>query len=102
MAKKQIQTDEAIANTLAEALRRVFGENESAKRFVDVSRIPLICKSILDIHSSIEEIKDMIKISNTDHVNQFQFAPVKAIVYGMVGMILTGFVAALILLIFPH
>jgi hypothetical protein len=46
----------------AEALRRVFGENEDAKRFIDITRIPMICKSIIDIHQNIALMKQQLKM----------------------------------------
>jgi hypothetical protein len=49
------------------ALRDVFGEYEGAQRFIDVSRVPLICKSILDIHDNIQDIKDTMKTVDGDY-----------------------------------
>lgn len=92
--------DDNIAQSLAEALREVFGENEASRRFIDVSRIPLICKSITDIHENIAEIKDMIKENRNLYVNQDQFNPVRNLAYGAAGLILTGAVVALLALIY--
>lgn len=49
-------SDERQTKILADALREVFGELEESKRLVDVSRIPLICQSIVDMHKSIDDI----------------------------------------------
>lgn len=61
LAAKTQEQEDKVAKDLAVALRDVFGENEDAKRFIDVSRIPLLCKSVLDIHKNIDEIKDNIR-----------------------------------------
>jgi hypothetical protein len=55
---------EASAETtraaLADALRDVFGENQDAGRFIDVTRIPLICAAIVNMHGDIAAIKGNI------------------------------------------
>ncbi len=66
--------DDRVTRALATALRRVFGENEETQRFVDVSKIPLICKSIVDMHKSMEEIKDRL---DTRYVTVEAFGPYK-------------------------
>lgn len=42
---------------ISDALREVFGVGEKAQKFVDVSRIPLLCKSVIEIRSDIGEIR---------------------------------------------
>ena len=81
---------------LAEALRQVFGENQESQRFVDVSRIPLICKNINDMHENIKEINDKL---DTKFINNDQFWPVKTLVYGATGIILVAVFSALIYLV---
>lgn len=93
-------SDERITKALSEALRDIFDDKKSTGRFIDVSRIPLICKSIFDIHANIGEIKGMIKEQDKKFVNVDQFMPVKQIVTGLVGLILVGVVGALLSLIF--
>jgi hypothetical protein len=56
-----------MVNIISRGLREVFGENEEAQRFIDVKRIPLICKSILDMHDNIKEIKDNFITIDQDH-----------------------------------
>jgi hypothetical protein len=46
-----------ITNNIADALRIVFGEKEDAQRFIDVTRIPLLCKSVIEIHTNIAWLK---------------------------------------------
>ncbi len=83
---------ENTTQALAEALREVFGEYTEQQRFIDTKRIPLICKQIDSIHDALQEIKDNM-------VNQDQFWPVRTIVYGLVGIMLTGMVGAIVLLV---
>ena len=64
--KKNYQ-EEKLGRILSGSLREVFGENEDAKRFVDVSRIPLICKSIFDIHENIKSIREYQEKTDGDH-----------------------------------
>lgn len=79
---------------LSDALRDVFGEHESSGRFIDVSRIPLICRNIEGIASSLQDIKDSIEKNRVDHearekendrryVNQDQFTPIKDRIDGL-------------------
>jgi len=42
---------------LADALRDVFGENAKSGRFIDITRIPLICASIVQMHEDLATIK---------------------------------------------
>lgn len=43
---------------LTEALRDVFGEHEKTNRFVDVTRIPLICRSIIETNARLNKIEE--------------------------------------------
>lgn len=89
-------TNNRITDSLADALQKVFGVHEDAKRFIDVTRIPLICKSIIDMSKSIENIN--IKL-DTKLVNQDQFEPIKKLVYGLVALILVAVVGAVLTLV---
>lgn len=51
------------------------------------------------IKRDIAEIKQTIKEGKEDFVSRAEFAPIKQIVYGLVGLILTGVVGALLTLI---
>lgn len=68
---------EKTTEALTKALKDVFGEGVSSGRFIDVTRIPLICQSIITMHSDIEAIKDNIKWA----------------VRVMIGAVIAGFVA---------
>lgn len=90
---------ETTTQSIAEALRQVFGEYTEQQRFVDLKRVPLICKQIENIDYSLTEIRETLKSNNDKFVNQDQFWPVKTLVYGVVGLMLTGVVTALLALV---
>lgn len=92
-------SEERTTKALADALREVFGENQDARRFVDITRIPLICQSITGIDKTLTELKDMMEKNNENFVSQDAFMPIKYIVYGLVGMIMTGVIGALLTLV---
>ncbi len=79
--QKQITNDD-MKNVLVDALNQVFGEKEDKQQFINISRVPMICVQVQKIHSDIEEIK--LSLSTLDLV--------KKIVFGMAGIVLTGFV----------
>jgi hypothetical protein len=98
-ARMTENTDDRTTKMLADALREVFGENTSSNRFIDITRIPLICQSINGIHENLTELKQMMKDTDTNHVQQEEFKPVKLIAYGLVSIILLTVVGALLSLI---
>lgn len=53
--------DSKMRDVLADVLRDVFGEKENSGRFIDTSRIPLICQDIKGIHGTLDDIKDSMK-----------------------------------------
>lgn len=65
---------------------------ESHPRFIDVSRVPLICQSIIQINASLDELKENM-------VSKEAFWPVKTLVFGIVGLMLAGIVGALMVLV---
>lgn len=98
--EKQTEFDMKTIQTLADAVTKAIGENkEGDKRFIDIARIPLICLSITSIHTSIEEIKEMMQDMKKNFVSHDSFLPVKYITFGLVGMIMTGVVGALLTLV---
>lgn len=103
-AKEVVQSaattiDDRTTHTLANALRQVFGENEEAQRFVDVKKIPLICKSILDIHNNIEEIKEIIRDNNNVYVTKESWKPYKAVLNLIGGSAVLAIIGAIMGLI---
>jgi hypothetical protein len=71
VASEIVQKDHAqetkITRIVSDALKDVFDVNEKTQRFIDVSKIPLICKSIVDIHENIKDIKQALKETDGDH-----------------------------------
>lgn len=49
-----------IKEMMIEVLHDVFDEKVSSGRFIDVSRIPLICQSIMGLNKRVESIDDSI------------------------------------------
>ena len=91
---------ERTTNALADALRQVFGEHTNSGRFIDMNKIPLICKAITNLDTNVVEIKNMIKLADSKYVNQDQFSPVRAIAYGLIGLLATGVAGAILSQIF--
>lgn len=50
-----------ITKAISDSLRNIFEEGEKAGRFIDVTRIPLICASIVDMHQNINSIQNNLK-----------------------------------------
>ena len=86
-----------MLSVMTKALENTFNLEDSSgqKRFLDITRVPLICQSIVGIHQSLEDIKKNM-------VSQESFWPVKTIVYGGVGIILTAVMTALVYLVVNH
>jgi hypothetical protein len=66
------------------------------RKFIDTTRIPLICQDIRGIHKTLEEIRVTL---DSKIVTRDQFSPIQKIVYGGVGLILTSVVGALLALV---
>ena len=92
------ERDERMVRVVSASLRQVFGEHEDSRRFIDVTRIPLICQNIKGIHDNITELKDFIKDNiqgiEESYVTKDAFLPVKSLVFGAVGLILIAIVGA--------
>jgi hypothetical protein len=85
---------------LADAVGQVIGENKDQKRFIDISRIPLICLSITQIHENIKELKEMMKEQHEIFATKEDVQPIRYITFGLVGMIMAGFVGSVLTLVF--
>ena len=66
------------------------------KKFIDTSRIPLICQDIRQIHSELSEINKKL---DSNFVTNDRFWPVRTIVYGGAGIILTAVVGAIVAMV---
>lgn len=83
--------DDATIREIESAVQRAFSSGVENKRYIDVSRVPLICQSIVGIDKKLEEL-----------VTQQEFWPVKTLVYGITAMMLAGVIGALLTLIITH
>ena len=92
----QKRNDEHMTGILSNALREVFDLHKESGRFIDISKIPLLCKSVIEIHENIKEIKN--KLDNK-FVTIDMFSPVRMITYGLVGAILFAVIGALMMLV---
>ena len=55
-----MQENKELTKSVANALREVFNENVDSSRFIDISRIPLICQSIINISTRLDKIEGNI------------------------------------------
>ncbi len=61
-----LSSDNESLQVLADAISKAIGESKGDKRFIDLTKIPLICLSITGIHESLKEIKEMITRNKED------------------------------------
>lgn len=85
-------TRKEIREAVQEAVQEAFSASVSDGRYIDVSRIPLICQSIVQIGKDIAEMKENL-------TSKEEFWPVKTLVYGITGLMLAAVVGALLMLI---
>lgn len=86
----------SLAKQIEEGVEKALSANVGRKRYIDVSRIPLICQSIVGIHQNLETINT--KLDNK-YVTKESFSPVRTIVYGMIGIILTSVIIGILSLV---
>lgn len=98
-AAQSVLADERTARLFKEALEDVFSASAQSGRFIDISRIPLICQAILTIDDSLKNINEKL---DTKYVTKEAFTPVQRVVYGVVGLILTSVFVALLSLVITH
>lgn len=80
--------DEQTLTAIRGAVEEAFAAGVDSKRYLDMSRVPLICQSIVGIDKKLQEL-----------VTQQEFWPVKTLVYGITGLMLSGVIGALLMLI---
>ena len=51
----------------AQDLLKTAVEASKEKLYIDISRVPLICQSVIQINGHIAELKEMVKAENNDH-----------------------------------
>lgn len=71
----------SLDQRIEDAVTRAFSAGVDSRRFIDVTRVPLLCQSIVEINNKMDKM-----------VTQDQFWPVKTLVYGLLGLLLTGLV----------
>ncbi len=84
--------DELTRQGITEAVQEAFSAGIEKGRFVDISRVPLICQSIIQIGKDITELKEV----QAGLVTQDQFVPVKIIAYGLVATMMIGVLGAVL------
>ena len=90
MTKEDIK----VKKILAEALKDAFGEHQASKRFIDVSRIPLLCKSVINTNMRLGKIEEKL---DDKFVSIERYQPIEKIVIGMVGVILLAVIGAIVM-----
>lgn len=96
---EQEQADQKSIEILAQAVTKAINDSKGDSRFIDLSRIPLICLSITNIGKDISEIKDMIasnrKESDAQHESFVkkggEYLLIRSIVFGGVALVLLAF-----------
>lgn len=86
------KSEERMTRALSQSLRDVFSENVDTGRFIDVSRVPLICLNINNIHESLKDIKENM-------VSKETFWPIKTMVYAGAGTVLLAVLGAVVALV---
>ena len=89
--------DDVMKEKIQEAVDSALSANLGGKRYIDITRVPLICQSIIGIHTEIKELKTNL---DKKYVTRDSFFPVKIIVYGIVGIVMTAALGRLLALIF--
>lgn len=97
MEQKQINQQDLQA--LSDAINKAIGKNDAGDKFIDLSKIPLICLSMAHLSSDMKEIKRMIKENKEDSDKQHatfvtkagEFWAIRTIVFGGAGIVLVAF-----------
>jgi hypothetical protein len=90
--------DERVTEAITKAVQAALSADGS-RRFLDVTRVPLICQSIVNMATDIKEISDKL---DRNYVTKEAFWPVKTIVYSLVGVMLLALIGAILYTILPH
>lgn len=84
---RDVESDE-LKDLINHAVQNAFSAGIGDGRYIDVSRIPLICQSITSIDKKLDDL-----------VSRQEFWPVKMLVYGITGLMLSAVVGALMMLV---
>jgi hypothetical protein len=104
---EQSKLDQESINILAKAVDQAMKQNTGDQRFIDLTKIPLICLSMANISKAVERIEAMITADRTASEEQHkafltkdafhvEFDTVRNIVYGGIGLILVAIVGAIL------
>ena len=85
--------DRQTKDAIEDAVSNAFSAGVESKRYIDVSRVPLICQSIINISADIKDINDKLE---KNFITKTEFMPVRTVVYGFMGLVLTVVVLALL------
>lgn len=85
--------DTQIVDAIEKAVQKAFSAEGGDKRYIDVSRVPLICQAIVGIR---DDIKDINQKLDDKFVSKTEFIPVKTLAFGFVGLVLIAVVGALV------
>ena len=80
---------------LADAITKAIGDNANDKRFVDITRIPLICVAISGIHESLKDLKEMVKEISSSYVTHDQFKPYRTALNIIASALILSFIGGL-------
>ncbi len=91
---RQIQVQELLSHIdekVASGVEKGFKAGVDDKRYIDVTRIPLICQSIVSIDKKLDQL-----------VSKEEFWPVKTLVYGLTALMLSAVVGGLLVVVIKH
>ncbi len=91
------ESEDRMAQVFKAAIKEAFSVDGGApKKFIDITRIPLICQDIAGINKTLGELAQNIE---NGYVKKESFTPVRIVVYGFVGIILTSVIIAIVTLV---
>lgn len=94
MQAKEKASRSQMKEVFAEVVQDMFDANPT--RYIDVSRVPLICQAIVGLSKSMETLQENL---DKKYVTKEEFSPVKMLVYGAVSLMCSSVLLALIYLV---
>jgi hypothetical protein len=85
--------DSNTSDAITKAVQQAFSVEGGDRRYIDITRIPLICQSIVNIEQNLVKIDTKL---DSSFVTKNEFLPVKTLVFGFVGLILIAVVTAIV------
>lgn len=103
----QEQADQKSIKILAAAVSLAIKENKGDARYIDLSKIPLICLGIANMSNDIKEIKEIMasnrKESDSRHekfLTKIEFSPYRKALNMIAGLAIVAIVSGLLSLVF--